>query len=98
MVWKIEMTGEAEKELARIDKPAAKRIVRYLRERVSVDPRSLGKSLRGDLSGLWRYRIGDYRVICELYDEKVSVLVVSTSHSNPIFSLSLMAQSSSRRN
>ncbi len=85
MVWKIEMTGEAEKELARIDKPAAKRIVRYLRERVSVDPRSSGKSLRGDLSGLWRYRIGDYRVICELYDEKVSVLVVRIAHRKEVY-------------
>lgn len=85
MVWKIEMTGEAEKELARIDKPAAKRIVRYLRERVSVDPRSSGKSLRGDLSGLWRYRIGDYRVICELYDKKVSVLVIRIGHRKDVY-------------
>ncbi len=85
MVWKIEMTGEAEKELARIDKPAAKRIIRYLRERVSVDPRSSGKSLRGDLSGLWRYRIGDYRVICELYDEKVSVLVIRIGHRKDVY-------------
>ena len=85
LVWKIEMTGEAEKELARIDKPAAKRIIRYLRERVSVDPRSSGKSLRGDLSGLWRYRIGDYRVICELYDEKVSVLVIRIGHRKDVY-------------
>ena len=85
MVWKIEITGEAEKELARIDKPAAKRIIKYLRERVSVDPRASGKSLRGDLSGLWRYRIGDYRVICELYDEKVSVLVVRIGHRKDVY-------------
>ena len=85
LVWKIEMTGEAEKELARIDKPAAKRIIRYLRELVSVDPRSSGKSLRGDLSGLWRYRIGDYRVICELYDEKVSVLVIRIGHRKDVY-------------
>ncbi len=85
MVWKIEITGEAEKELSRIDKPAAKRIIRYLRERVSVEPRSLGKSLRGDLSGLWRYRVGDYRVICELYDEKVSVLVIRIGHRKDVY-------------
>ena len=85
MVWKIEMTGEAEKELARIDKSAAKRIIRYLRERVSVDPRASGKSLRGDLSGLWRYRIGDYRVICELYDKKVSVLLVRIAHRKDVY-------------
>ena len=85
MVWKIEMTGEAEKELARIDKSAAKRIIRYFWERVSVDPRSSGKSLRGDLSALWKYRIGDYRVICELYDEKVSVLVVRIAHRKDVY-------------
>ena len=85
LVWKIEITGEAEKELSRIDKPAAKRIIRYLRERVSVDPRSFGKSLRGDLSGLWRYRVGDYRVICELYDEKVSVLVIRIGHRKDVY-------------
>ncbi|MFZ4525091.1 MAG: type II toxin-antitoxin system RelE family toxin [Chlorobium sp.] len=85
MAWKIEITGEAEKELSRIDKPAAKRIIRYLRERVSVEPRSLGKSLRGDLSGLWRYRVGDYRVICELYDEKVSVLVIRIGHLKDVY-------------
>jgi mRNA interferase RelE/StbE len=85
LIWKIEITGEAEKELSRIDKPATKRIIRYLRERVSVDPRSLGKSLRGDLSGLWRYRVGDYRVICELYDEKVSVLVIRIGHRKDVY-------------
>ncbi|MEI7934876.1 MAG: type II toxin-antitoxin system RelE/ParE family toxin [Chlorobiaceae bacterium] len=85
MAWKIEITGEAEKELSRIDKPAAKRLIRYLRERVSVEPRSLGKSLRGDLSGLWRYRVGDYRVICELYDEKVSVLVIRIGHLKDVY-------------
>jgi mRNA interferase RelE/StbE len=66
--------------LAKIDKSAAKRIIRYLREHVSVNPRASGKSLRKDLSGLWRYRVGDYRVICELYDEKVSVLVIRIGH------------------
>ena len=85
LVWKIEMTGEAEKELARIDKSAAKRIIRYLRERVSVDPRASGKSLRGDLSGLWRYRVGDYRLICELFDEKVSVLVIRVGHRKDVY-------------
>jgi mRNA interferase RelE/StbE len=85
LVWKIEITGEAEKELSRIDKPAAKRIMKYLRERVSVEPRSFGKSLRGDLSCLWRYRVGDYRVICELYEVKVSVLVIRIGHRKDVY-------------
>jgi len=74
LVWQIELTGSAEKELAKGDKPVAKRIIRFLRERVSMDPGSSGKALQGDHSGLWRYRIGDCRVICEIYNEKVSVL------------------------
>lgn len=76
MAWQIELTGSAEKELAKLDKPVAKRIIRFLRERGCVDPRSSGKALKGDHSGLWRYRIGDYRVICEIFDDKISVLVV----------------------
>ena len=85
MAWKIELTGSAEKELAKLDKSAAKRIINYLRERVSVDPRATGKALKGDHSGLWRYRIGDYRVICEIYDEMISVLVIRVGHRKEVY-------------
>ena len=76
MVWKIEMTGEAEKELARIDRQEAKRIISYLRNRAALNPRQWGKALQGDLSGLWRYRVGNYRVLCEIRDAEVTVLVI----------------------
>ena len=66
MVWKIEVTREAEKGLARIDKQEAERIIMYLRKRVVLNPRQCGKALQGDLSCLWRYRIGDYRVLCAI--------------------------------
>ena len=85
MVWKIELTGSAEKELAKLDKPVAKRIIKFLRERVSIDPRATGKALKGDHSGLWRYRVGDYRVICEIYDEKISLLVVRVGHRKEVY-------------
>jgi len=85
LTWKIEFTASAEKELAKLDKSAAKRIIRFLRERVSADPRSSGKALKGDHSGLWRYRVGDYRVICEIYDEKISVLVVRVGHRKEVY-------------
>lgn len=85
MAWQIELTGSAEKELAQLDKPVAKRIIKFLRERVSVDPRSSGKALKGDHSGLWRYRVGDYRVICEIYEEKISVLVVRVGHRKEVY-------------
>jgi mRNA interferase RelE/StbE len=85
LVWKIELTGSAEKELAKLDKPVAKRIIKFLRERVSIDPRATGKALKGDHSGLWRYRVGDYRVICEIYDEKISLLVVRVGHRKEVY-------------
>jgi mRNA interferase RelE/StbE len=85
LAWTIEFTGSAEKELARLDKSVAKRIIRNLRERESIDPRSSGKALKGDHSGLWQYRIGDYRLICEIYDEKISVLVVRIDHRQEVY-------------
>ena len=85
MSWKIDFTASAEKELAKVDKNGAKRIIKFLRERVSVDPRSFGKALKGDHSGLWRYRVGDYRVICEIYDETITVLVVRVGHRKEVY-------------
>ncbi len=76
MAWKIEITREAEKELARIDRQEAKRIISYLRNRAALNPRQWGKALQGDLSGLWRYRVGNYRVLCEIRDAEVTVLVI----------------------
>ncbi|TLU83897.1 MAG: type II toxin-antitoxin system RelE/ParE family toxin [Chlorobium sp.] len=86
MAWKIELTASAEKELAKMDKAVARRNIKYLRDRVAIDPRTSGKALRGDHSGLWRYRVGDYRVICEIYDDKISVLVVHVGHRKEAYS------------
>ena len=85
MVWKIEVTREAEKGLARIDKQEAKRIITYLRKRVALNPRQCGKALQGDLSGLWRYRIGDYRVLCHIKDAEVCVLVIRVAHRKEVY-------------
>ncbi|NEX11198.1 MAG: type II toxin-antitoxin system mRNA interferase toxin, RelE/StbE family [Prosthecochloris sp.] len=85
MVWTIEFAATAEKELPKLDKSTAKRILKFLKERVATDPRSSGKALRGDHAGLWRYRIGDYRVICEIRDQTVSVLVVRIGHRKEVY-------------
>lgn len=78
MVWQIRFTAAAKKELAQLDKPIAKRITAFLRERVAPleDPRSIGEALRGPLSGFWKYRVGGYRIIASINDEEVSILVV----------------------
>lgn len=87
MAWQINFTGEAVKQLKKLDNGEAKRIKNYLRQRVEPldDPRQLGKALQGDLSTLWRYRIGDYRLICELQESVLIVLVLRIGHRKNIY-------------
>ena len=87
MAWEIKISKRAENSLAAMDATAARRIKQYLEEKVATDlnPRRLGKSLHGNLSGYWRYRVGDYRIICEIHDEEVVVLVVEVGHRSKIY-------------
>lgn len=86
MVWKIEYLQSAQKEARKIDPQARKRIKKYLEHVVALeDPRQVGKALKGGLSNLWRYRIGDYRVICELRDDVLIVLVVTIGHRKNVY-------------
>lgn len=87
MVWKIEFEGSARKELADLDGAVARRIVRSLRDRVarSDDPRSLGKPLNGHLREYWRYRVGDWRLVCHIDDETVRVLVIRVFHRKDVY-------------
>ena len=82
MTWKIEFTEDAAKDLKRLDRPVQHLIRRYLRDRIATDqpPRRFGKPLRGEKQGLWRYRIGDYRVICNIEDETLVVLTLRIAH------------------
>ena len=85
--WTIEYSEAADRQLRKLDKPSSRRIVDYLRHRVASldDPRVLGKALRGPLGDLWSYRVGDYRIICELRDERLCVLVVRLGHRKEIY-------------
>ncbi len=87
MAWTVEYTDTAKGQLRKLDKQTARRIVDYMDARVagSDDPRSAGKALTGPLGGLWRYRIGDYRVICELRDEVLVVLVLRIGHRKAVY-------------
>jgi mRNA interferase RelE/StbE len=86
LVWAIEITRTAEKQIKKLDAPAQKSIVRFLRDRLkSVEnPRQWGKPLRDDKKGLWRYRVGDYRLICDIQDERITVLVLEVAHRKDI--------------
>jgi len=82
--WRVEISHSAEKQIQKLDRTAQESIVRFLRERVRAadNPRQWGKPLQGDKGGLWRYRVGDYRLgqfrtICDIQDERVTVLLVA---------------------
>ena len=87
MAWTIEFDPRVEKDLRRIGPQAARRVLDYLRDRVAVleDPRQLGQPLKGPLTALWRYRVGDYRVVCELRDEVLVVLVLRIGHRKAVY-------------
>ncbi len=78
MTWTIEYIKSVQKTVKKIDPPTRKRIRKYLENHVATlkEPRQLGKQLKGQFSELWRYRIGDHRVICEIQDDKLVILVV----------------------
>lgn len=87
MAWRIELTDTAAKQLSKLGKVEAQRITTFLRQRIAVadDPRFVGKALTGAMGGLWRYRVGDYRVICEIQDAKVIVLVMKVGARREIY-------------
>jgi mRNA interferase RelE/StbE len=82
MAWLIEFDEAAERDFSKLDKPIQSRIFRYLHDRIAntENPRDFGKPLRHELAGLWRYRVGDYRILCQIEDERVTVLVVEIVH------------------
>jgi mRNA interferase RelE/StbE len=73
---------EAAKELRKLDRQVAARIVKTLEERIASldDPRTIGSALIGEHAGYWRWRIGDYRVVARIEDERITVLVVGAAH------------------
>lgn len=87
MAWTIDYTDTAKGQLRKLDKQSARRIVDYMDERITGldNPRSMGKALAGPLGGLWRYRVGDYRVICDIQDEALRVLVVLVGNRGEIY-------------
>jgi mRNA interferase RelE/StbE len=88
LAWRIEFDAAARKEIQRLDRQVAQRILRFLRERVAVadDPRALGQALKGERDGeFWKYRVGDYRVIARIEDEVMLILVVRIGHRSGVY-------------
>ena len=87
MSWDYNVSEKAVKKLKKLDKTAVKRIFAFLDEKISrtEDPRQWGKQLKGELNNLWRYRVGDYRILCQLQDDVFIVLVVEAGHRKNIY-------------
>jgi len=88
MAWRIEFDPSAEKDLARLDRQSAERILRFLSERLAKleDPRSIGEALKGSKLGeLWKYRVGDYRLIADIQDGTLCILVVRIGNRREVY-------------
>jgi mRNA interferase RelE/StbE len=87
LAWTIELSAKAEKQLEKIDRTVARRIRSYLSERIATleNPKALGEPLEGALRPYWRFRVGDYRLICHIQDEIVTVAVVQIGHRSDIY-------------
>ena len=87
MAWTVSFEPRALSELKKLDRSAQLRVVRFLQERIAGehDPRGSGKPLTGDKVGLWRYRVGEYRIVCRIDDEIGSVLVLRIAHRKDVY-------------
>ena len=88
MAWAIEYGKDAEKEIAKLDRQMAQRIIKFMGNRVAKleNPRSIGEALTGSTLGdYWKYRVGDYRIIAEIQDEKLIVQVVRVGNRREVY-------------
>ena len=87
MNWEYELTDVAKRSLRDVGPSAAKDIKTFLETRVKgcADPRAFGKQLKGKLRGYWRYRVKDYRIICDIQDNRLVVLVVHAAHRSTVY-------------
>ena len=83
---KIILTKTSKKQLKKLDSSIAKRILDYLEQLELLDePRSRGKALTSNLAGLWRYRVGDYRILTRIHDDKLVITVIEIAHRSTIY-------------
>ena len=88
MAWTIDYTGTARKQLHKLDKQTARRLLHFMDGRIAGgnDPRATGQALTGPLLGAyWRYRVGDYRIICDIQDRALRVLVIEIGNRREVY-------------
>jgi mRNA interferase RelE/StbE len=87
MAWSLELTDTARRSLKKLDPATASRILRFLVEKLAQyeNPRTLGKPLTGELGDYWRYRVGNYRVVVEIRDDRLEILVIRIGHRREVY-------------
>jgi mRNA interferase RelE/StbE len=87
MAWSLQFTPDAARDIKKLDRSVAARILKTLESPVAqaANPRKLGRPLKGEDSGYWRWRIGDYRVVGIVRDETVTILVVRVAHRSAVY-------------
>lgn len=87
MAWTIEYSDTALKKLQKLDRQSSRAVADYMDERIAnaENPRDFGKALTGSLKGRWRFRVGDYRVICSIKDDRLVVLVIDVGHRREVY-------------
>ena len=88
MSYKINFSETSLKQLRELDTTSRKRVLTYINEVLSKieNPRILGKALTGELKGLWRYIIGNFRIVCQIHDNKLLVLILKIAHRKEVYS------------
>ncbi|HEY8034905.1 MAG TPA: type II toxin-antitoxin system RelE/ParE family toxin [Methylobacter sp.] len=87
MAWTVRLSDDAKRDLQKLDKTLQKRITSFLLDRLQTtdNPRITGKALQGRFSGLWRYRVGDFRLLCRIEDNELIILVIEIGHRKEIY-------------
>lgn len=89
MNWNVRLSNTAIKQLNKLNHSIQERILDYLDQRIEgcKNPRHFGEPLKGNKSGLWRYRVGDYRIICTIVEEELIVLALTIGHRKEVYTL-----------
>ena len=85
MAWTVEFSAQARKQLKALDRPVQRRLIDFLESRVTRNPRAHGEAMTGPFSGFWKYRVGDYRVVCELEAARLVVWVLKVGHRREVY-------------
>jgi mRNA interferase RelE/StbE len=87
LAWTVEVSDFAERQLRKLDRTTQRRLLDWLEDRIDgcKNPRHFGEALKGDLAGLWRYRVGDYRIICEIQDGRLLVLALAVGRRREVY-------------